>query len=1095
MRLSRYGKKTVSVLLACAMLGTSFAQYAFAEDAAETDVVLEQETQADAAEVEAVEEAQQEDVVIDADAELAEEQESAEESAGVDETAEIAGETAEEEPSFEIESISALQGPVATIAEGMTEKEEGLFKYMEEGDSATITGLVNTETTALENFTIPDTIGEGKLPVTKIAANAFTGKNFTGAFKLSQNLEEIGASAFANCSWEGGLDLRKTKIETIGAQAFANGIFEGGLELPTSLMFIGDSAFIKSNFTGTLGLTTGIIEIGDSAFEGCTGFDGKLEILNNVSYIGDSAFKGCSGFEALSFAGTEIRYIGKSAFEDCTGLAGALVIPDGVTGIGANAFKNCGALTALTLPNGLDAIGNYAFYRCVLLAGALAIPDSVTEIGDYAFDGCKGFSSLKLPETSLVEIGNYAFNGCTGLTGDLVLSSGLTMVGAQAFNGCSGFTGKLDLSACGNLEQIGEKAFYGCSGFNETLTFPTSQIEIGKEAFNGCSGFVGNLDLSNCTAIGSQAFYGCSGFDGTLTLPGNKENIAKDAVFGSICMADGDTPVEVQAGDTEGETLQVRAGNSKLILAEDLVTWSSDDGTIATVDGSGKVIGVNVGTTTVTATVTYNGLTAKKTVNVIAAAGIPTIESAGFDPAVLKPGTIVLTVDIKSNNKGIRTLTGYFAHSTTGQQIPFSADWTEAPVFSGEQEIDVEVPSAVAEGDYYLSYLALTNTDSVSTTYAYDPAAKLWKTNRGSQVSIEITNTDEKKMLTVTDGFGKTEGGIDAYITTEGLETRLANLGSGKTAVIQYDAKQHIVPAEWFEAIRGRDVTLALTSTDGAVAWCFYGMDIEEEKIKEIDCLVSAAAADISVYGNAAAGVAAQFVAANGELPGKATVRVSAAYASSMAQQTGKLYLYSVNANNTLNKGGTPSYVMNDGKYWYEFEVTDNTIPKLLLSGQELALTPSYKVTSIVLSASKLAVAKGKTAVLTAAVGPVGAVNKAIVWSSSNKKVAKVSASGKITGKKYGKATITATAADGSGVVAKCKVTVGYRIKYKLKGGKNNASNPKAYYKQKIKLKNPTRTGYKFQGWYTDKNYKHRIKTIPKSYKKNLTLYAKWKKK
>ena len=42
-------------------------------------------------------------------------------------------------------------------------------------------------------------------------------------------------------------------------------------------------------------------------------------------------------------------------------------------------------------------------------------------------------------------------------------------------------------------------------------------------------------------------------------------------------------------------------------------------------------------------------------------------------------------------------------------------------------------------------------------------------------------------------------------------------------------------------------------------------------------------------------------------------------------------------------------------------------------------------------------------------------------------------------------------------------------------------------------LKNPTRKGYTFLGWYTDKACKKRITKIPAGSYGNLTLYAKWK--
>lgn len=76
---------------------------------------------------------------------------------------------------------------------------------------------------------------------------------------------------------------------------------------------------------------------------------------------------------------------------------------------------------------------------------------------------------------------------------------------------------------------------------------------------------------------------------------------------------------------------------------------------------------------------------------------------------------------------------------------------------------------------------------------------------------------------------------------------------------------------------------------------------------------------------------------------------------------------------------------------------------------------------------------------------------------------------------------------------------VKYKISYELKGGKNNKKNPKYItYDQytsgeKIKLKNPTRKGYTFAGWYRDKKCTKKVTSI-KGCKKNIKLYAKWKK-
>ena len=79
-------------------------------------------------------------------------------------------------------------------------------------------------------------------------------------------------------------------------------------------------------------------------------------------------------------------------------------------------------------------------------------------------------------------------------------------------------------------------------------------------------------------------------------------------------------------------------------------------------------------------------------------------------------------------------------------------------------------------------------------------------------------------------------------------------------------------------------------------------------------------------------------------------------------------------------------------------------------------------VSEITLAA--LAIYVGESKAITATVKPDDATNKALTWKSSDATVATVDATGKVTGKKIGTATITATAQDGSGVSGSCTVTV-----------------------------------------------------------------------
>ena len=87
-------------------------------------------------------------------------------------------------------------------------------------------------------------------------------------------------------------------------------------------------------------------------------------------------------------------------------------------------------------------------------------------------------------------------------------------------------------------------------------------------------------------------------------------------------------------------------------------------------------------------------------------------------------------------------------------------------------------------------------------------------------------------------------------------------------------------------------------------------------------------------------------------------------------------------------------------------------------------VTVRQPVTSIKLSKTSISVNKGKTYTLKVSVAPKNAANKAVVWKSSNTKIASVSSKGVVTAKSAGTTTITATAKDGSRKKASCKVTI-----------------------------------------------------------------------
>ncbi len=69
-----------------------------------------------------------------------------------------------------------------------------------------------------------------------------------------------------------------------------------------------------------------------------------------------------------------------------------------------------------------------------------------------------------------------------------------------------------------------------------------------------------------------------------------------------------------------------------------------------------------------------------------------------------------------------------------------------------------------------------------------------------------------------------------------------------------------------------------------------------------------------------------------------------------------------------------------------------------------------------------------------------------------------------------------------------------YSISYELDGGTNNSSNPTSYTIESstITLKDATRNGYTFDGWYKTSTFSNKVTTIDTGSHGDLVLYAKW---
>lgn len=394
--------------------------------------------------------------------------------------------------------------------------------------------------------------------LTQIGEQAFSGCANLEKIEFHDNLQFIKKQAFEKCTslqsvtlvpslisveanvFSGCTSLESVKLETANvACATAGGIFSK-CNIKTIEFAIrnvtGDNS--KNNIIVPANLFKGagfaedadilipceIQEIGESAFDGSTLRKVTLENTvarpSSLSTIGKKAFNATS-ITSITFPST-VQSLGESSFESCTGLT-ELEIPDSINVLGDKAFRGCNKVTKLQLPNATTTIGSYVFQNCTSLT-EVVIPEGLTFTGKGEFAGCTALSSVTIPST-MQTIGDETFKSCTALT-QIELPDSVTKLGASAFEACSNL---VTVRYSVELIEIGNKAFYNCINFS-SYVFPESLQIIGSQTFENCESFRSLTIPANVTAIGSRAFVNCHGIS-VLTIDTNKLTNCGTAIF------------------------------------------------------------------------------------------------------------------------------------------------------------------------------------------------------------------------------------------------------------------------------------------------------------------------------------------------------------------------------------------------------------------------------------------------------------------------------------------------------------------------------------------------------------------------------------
>ena len=862
--------------------------------------------------------------------------------------------------------------------------------------------------------------------------NAYMFESCTSLKKIEipDNVISMGPDMFENCTELSSVILSKN-LKKIGGYAFRNDNKLTEIEIPKSLEEC-------SNGYG-YGQPTGIV---GGVFQNCANLK-TVTFEEGTTEIAEGLFAGCTGIEQIKIPDT-VTVIERGAFGGCINLT-EIEIPDSVTEIETSAFGYCSSLKEIKLSENLESMGAYAFENCNVLKN-IVIPDSVTNIGPDAFENCAELSNVILSK-NLRTIGGYAFRNDNKLTEIEIPKSLEKCSNGYGYGQPTGIVGGA-FQNCANLKtvtfeegttEIAEALFAGCTGI-EQIKIPNTVTVIERGAFGGCINLK-EIDVPNSvTEIQRSAFEYCSSLR-TAKLSENLKSIGMYSFNNCTSLT------EVHLSDILKEIPSNTFSGCKKL------TTINFPSTLTTIGNSAFSGCESLPEAILPSGVEKIESNAFKNCKAMKKAVVPdTVSSIGSSAFY---GCEALTdITLGSKLKKIDSQTFYGCVALPSIMIPYN--------------VTAIGDSAFVNCTKLTQITVLRNTTSIaSNAFSYPKKMTMY----GPSGCYAQTYANGKGIKYVAQ---------DIHATSISLDV------TNKTAE-RYDRFQltaTIAPLNFTDAVvwTSSNEEVATVSDTGYVEICGVGTAVITVTAGNVKAACKITVPQLIDW--------IEFDEDEIELKAGETYQLKPYISPSDATNKKLKYTSSDTKVAEVSASGLVT-AKSEGEAKIRAAATDGSDEYAVCY---VTVTGKAKVTGITLDRTSAEVKRGEKLTLNVTVSPSYASNKKVVWKSANTKIATVDANGSVTAKAPGRTKITVTSSENSSYQASCTVTVPYKITYKLNKGKNNASNPSTYYGKKVTLKNPSRKGYAFAGWYTDAKFKKKITSISSSAKSDYILYAKWTK-